>query len=435
MTAPQPPDPAQNSQPEDESSKLLRGMGMPVGPGQPGEAERFEQQMVDNLRRRKTSEAFVRKMADREADRQIRELDRQRWQAPATAALADELKLPRESFRHRISGLAGWNHNVLFAGERKAGKTQLLCNLSAALSMSSMAADWPALWAMANMTSVPASPGVIWTPGRFLGASECFMGGNVAYLNAEMDRDDWLDVFRALPRGSYDASRIRPLHCRGVPMPVITSDAARSWFTGWLNRNDIEVLIIDTWGAFLAANGVRKPSDDGEVRPVLEGIDQIKAATGVCSVIIPVHMPHQTGERHLERFKGAGAVGDWADTLWTYIKDPPPEETRYLAAYGRARIDWPETAVMFDRGTGQLSWGATGSRQQTAAGRQRERVLGALRAAGADGMLGEALLDAAGGNRNDARKARGQMLAAGEITEERDGNRHRFRIAYDQPGA
>jgi hypothetical protein len=60
-----------------------------------------------------------------------RELDAQGWQTPAdTADLAAELKLPRSGEPHRVSHLAGIAHNVLVAGPRKTGKTQLLDNLA-----------------------------------------------------------------------------------------------------------------------------------------------------------------------------------------------------------------------------------------------------------------------------------------------------------------
>lgn len=222
-----------------------------------------------------------------------RELAAEGWQEPpGTASLAAELARPRETVQHRIPDLAGWNHNVLLAGPRKVGKTQLEVNLAAGLSLSRHGA-----------------------PGVFLGQAGCLMAGNVACVNAEMDADDWRDCFRALPPGSCDPARIRPLHCRGIPLPVITSEAARDWFTGWLRKEEIEVLIIDTWGAFCAKNGVRNFNDDAEARVITDALDEIKRNTWVASIIVLIHMPHQNGDRHLERFKGAGAVGDWADVL------------------------------------------------------------------------------------------------------------------------
>ena len=35
------------------------------------------------------------------------------------------------------------------------------------------------------------------------------MGGNDGYINGEMDDDDWLDCYSALPAESYDASRYK----------------------------------------------------------------------------------------------------------------------------------------------------------------------------------------------------------------------------------
>ena len=51
-------------------------------------------------------------------------LDAQGWHRPdATASLAAELAIPRQTYVHRIAGLAGWNHNVLVSGARKTGKS------------------------------------------------------------------------------------------------------------------------------------------------------------------------------------------------------------------------------------------------------------------------------------------------------------------------
>ncbi len=337
------------------------------------------------------------------------------WSPPSvTEALAAELKRPRQTHRYRIGGLAGWNHNVLLAGPRKTGKTQLAVNLAAGLSLSSLTINWAALWESFCGNGEP--PGWQWAPGPFLGLSECFMGGKVGYINAEMDAEDWRDTFRALPAMSYDASRIYPVHCRGIALPVIGNPAAREWFTGWLRERDIEVLIIDTWGAFCAKNGVRNFNDDAEARVISDGLDGIKEATGVASVIVLIHMPHQTGERHMERFKGAGAVGDWADVLWSYVQDP--EGIRYLSATGRARIDAAESALWFDRGTGLLAW-AGGDRVARETDSMRGRIIAAVR--DQPGILTEPLLDAAGGHRNKARELARRMARDKELRTEQEG--------------
>jgi hypothetical protein len=256
----------------------------------------------------------------------------------------------------------------------------------------------------------------------------------VAYWNAEMDADDFRDEFRRLPAQAFDPARIFPLHFRGVAMPVITNPAARAWFTRWLKEHQIETLIIDTWGQFCAQNGVRKPSDDGEVRPLLDGLDAIKREAGVASLFILIHMPHQTGEKHLERFKGAGAVGDWADTLWTYVKDA--EGVRYLWAEGRARIAWEETSLSWIADTGQLAWSYQGNRMQTARERQRSRAVKALEAAGEKGLGAEDLKDAAGGNRAAAGEVIGKIVGDGLADMERNGRAKIYRLKdyrKDQP--
>ena len=349
-----------------------------------------------------------RQWAEREARRR---LDAEDWKPPVTAPLAAELELPRQVHRYRIDGLAGHDHNVLVAGPRKVGKSQLMINLAAALSQSTWGRELDGQ--------------KLWGTGTFLGPyNQCRMGGNVAYVNAEMDADDWRDEFRRLPPGICFPARIRPLHCRGIPLPVITSPAARAWFVTWLRENQTEVLIIDTWGAFAAKNGVRNLNDDAEARRITDGLDAIKAEAGVRSLFVLIHMPHQTGEKHAERFKGAGAVGDWADSLWSYVKDE--DGIRYLSAEGRARIDWRETALAFSTDTGQLWWGMTGSRAQTSAGRQRDRMLKALADAGSAGLLTGELMEAAGGHTDTARKAAREMAQSGELETRAKANAVRY---------
>lgn len=386
--------------------------GQPVPDHATAMAGQFEEDWDDDV----SQEA--RKMALRLAAQ--RELDTQAWQPPdATPDLAAELALPRSGEPHRIHGLAGANHNVLLAGPRKTGKTQLLGNLTGSLSCSRWVQSQP-----------PPAPQQL-VPANFLGMTPCWLAGNVAYVNLEMDKDDWLDVFRAMPAWAYSPARIFPLHRRGQPLPVITSPAARDWFVAWLAERRIEVLIIDTWGQFCARNGVRRMNDDGEVLPVLTGLDDIKKAAGVASVYISIHMPHQTGERHLERFKGAGAVGDWADTLWTFTADD--EGTRFLGAVGRARIEVPDCALDFAPVTGLLSWGTSGTKAQTQASRMEAKITAALEKARPSGMLTEGLLTAVGGHRDTVRGKLIKMQADGTVVMVPKGRAKRYFLPGDLP--
>ncbi len=125
---------------------------------------------------------------------------------PATQGLDAELSQPRQTYSDRVSGLAGWNHNVLVVGPRKTGKTQLAVNLAAGLSKSSLGFNWPALHAFFSRTGPLPGPDMEWRPGRFLGFSTCFMAGNVGYVNAEMDADDFCDCFRTLLQGASAAA-------------------------------------------------------------------------------------------------------------------------------------------------------------------------------------------------------------------------------------
>jgi AAA domain len=339
-----------------------------------------------------------RRMVARLAEREVQQrLDSQGWAPPAyDASLDKELAVPRATATYRVAGLAGWNHNVLVPGPRKTGKTTMLANLGAAMSLS--------------------RPG---QPGKFLGCCDAPLSGNVAYWNFEMDADDLRDEFRPMG-GRLDASRIHTLHLRGVPFPVVGNQAAREWACGWLLGQRAEVLFIDTWGALCAANGVRNTNDDAEARAVTSAIDAIKRKTWVTTVFVLIHMPHQTGERHTERFKGAGAVGDWADAIWNYVADD--SGTRYLSAIGRSRIDFPESAVAFDPASRYLSL-AGGDRRQKARQSLHEKIVAAV--AASPGIGADDLAVAAGGNRTAARDEIRRLVAQNFIRVVPEGKQKR----------
>jgi hypothetical protein len=357
-------------------------------------------------------------------------------------SLADELTIPPRVNPHRVNDLAGWSHNVLVAGSRKVGKTTLMVNLAAAFSLSRLAIPWAELFRMAAPWIPPAdtdpdrwSPPVQpppWTgpvpvfrywPGKFLGLFDARTGGNVAYINFEMDEDDLRDEFRRLPPRYYDPKRIRLLHLRGEDLAFIASPAGRAKYVRWLRANDIEVMIIDTWGALGAKNGVRNFND---------GLDAIKEAAGVSSMFLLIHTPHQTGERHLERFKGAGAVGDWADAIWNYVTDEDGGP-RYLSAIGRSRIDFEQSEVGFDPATGGL-WHVGGSRRQAEAQRRRDATEQTIIAYVRDHPgAGAAEIERSGGNKDANMKALDSAVMKGFVRVVPEGRGKKAHYLRDDP--
>lgn len=135
----------------------------------------------------------------------------------------------------------------------------------------------------------------------------------------------------------------------------------------------------------------------------------------------------QTGERHLERFKGAGAVGDWADAIWLYTKGS--DGIRNLAAEGRARISFAETGLGYYPASRML-WLTGGDWASRERGALRPRITEAVRRE--PGITADKLCAVAGGHKATAREAMDQMLAEGLLRNEHKGAALKW-FATDQP--
>ena len=79
--------------------------------------------------------------------------------------MATFLAVPRQTYAYRIPGYAGWNHNVLVAGPRKTGKTQLKINLAASLSLAAAWSEQQQQW-VAEGHLPPAQTRLSWTSAR-----------------------------------------------------------------------------------------------------------------------------------------------------------------------------------------------------------------------------------------------------------------------------
>ncbi|MCH1867056.1 AAA family ATPase [Nocardioides sp. CFH 31398] len=241
--------------------------------------------------------------------------------------LSDLMIRPRRHEQPRIDGLMGMPHNAVIAAQFKSGKTTLGSNLLRC------AAD-----------GLP-----------FLGRAVHMGGGRVAWLNGEMDRDDFNDYLA--PMGIGHPERIAVRNMRGRRLNLM-NDYIADEFIAWLKTHEVEWLWIDSWRVLCSWCGVNENRND-EVDPLTERIDSIKREAGVQTFTALAHTGRAAKDEGTEHARGATALDDWQDSRWVLTKIGGD---RFLYVEGRG-VELPETRLVFDPDTRLLSLGE-GNRQQ-----------------------------------------------------------------------
>lgn len=264
-------------------------------------------------------------------DRVRKQISIEGWEAPkAQGNMSAQMQLPAAAFNYAVDGLLGALHNGVLAAQYKAGKTTLGLNLVRC------AVDGES----------------------FLGQEVQAPDGNIAYLNGEMEMDDFLDYGELI--GIRNTDRVFPLHLRGARLPLL-SDVGREWFIDWCKANDIRWVIGDSWRRICTWSGVHE-NKNNEVDLLTDAIDQIKAAAGITTTLWLAHTGRVVADEGTEHVRGATSLDDWADVRWIMARGREDErETRYFYAEGR-RINFEETALEFDEGTYRITLG-TGNRR------------------------------------------------------------------------
>lgn len=241
--------------------------------------------------------------------------------------LSDLMNRPRRHEQPRIDGLMGMPHNAVIAAQFKAGKTTLGGNLL------KCAAD-----------ELP-----------FLGREVHMNGGRVAWLNGEMDRDDFNDYLA--PMGIARPDRIAVRNMRGRRLNLM-NDYIADEFIAWLKTHEVEWLWMDSWRVLCSWCGVNENRND-EVDPLSERIDSIKREAGVSTFTALAHTGRAVKDEGTEHARGATALDDWQDSRWVLTR---VKFDRFLYVEGRG-VEMPETRLVFDPETRLLSLGE-GDRQQ-----------------------------------------------------------------------
>lgn len=219
-----------------------------------------------------------------------------------TGTLADDLATPPSANDYTVEGLLPVGGNVVFSAYRKTGKTTTVLNLIKALADDEL----------------------------FLDQFACDLTGRIAYVNYELHDEMLRKWFRAV--GIVNADRVAsPLHFRGRRL-AFWVPTVRDQFAEWLSENEVQVLILDP-GARAWRGLVESENDNSQMASWTAAVDELKQASGVSEVVIPVHTGRAAQAEGSEHSRGATALEDWPDALWYLTKDA--SGTRYFRATGR----------------------------------------------------------------------------------------------------
>jgi hypothetical protein len=254
--------------------------------------------------------------------------------------------------------------------------------------------------------------------------------GNIGILNFEMiaaQFNYWLDQ-----QDIRNRKRIIPLHLRGEGA-YVEDDEMLGYLVEYLNRFEIEILLIDTLTSALKPES--NPNLATTAAMFTSRLDSLRLKTGLRDVFLASHTGHPTsGQRSgvpLDRHTaGSQKFMAWAEANWDYSMDAT--NLRYLSTSGRIE-DWlPRTEVLFDLATKQLTLGrvtelgaGSSTRPQRDPEQARHDVSKVLRKAWkkGDGWLSKnAVEDAVKGARGVVRQSLEELVDEG-LVEVMDGPR------------
>lgn len=240
-----------------------------------------------------------------------------------TRNLREELALPRTPTRYLIPEIMPSNANSLLTAQFKAGKTTLINNVTKSL--------------------VDGMP--------LFGKLQPQFDGRVGIFNYEVDREQYAQWLEDMRIENQEAVSVLPL--RGYSLPLLAPHV-QEWTVRWLSEHEISVWIIDPY-ARAAVGSIDDENNNAQASRLLDLIDVIKSRAGVQAVIMPTHTGRAEMGEGQERARGATRLDDWADVRWLLTRDA--KDQRYFRATGRD-VDFPETHLVYDAATRQLSLGA-----------------------------------------------------------------------------
>lgn len=209
-------------------------------------------------------------------------------------------------------------------------------------------------------------------------------GGTIGLWNYEVGRAQYKEWLGSMKIGNTDGVATLPL--RGHAMPLSAEDIV-DWAVAWLVEQAVRFWVLDPFARAMIGCGSENSNDD--VAVFTDRLDIIKQRAGVESLLLVHHGGWSFGDD--ERSRGASRLVDWADAVWTYVrekKDPDkPEKAndgRYFRALGRD-VDVEEERVNYDAVTRQLvmgGWDRSGDRKR----QMEDDIMDLARKVGAAGM-------------------------------------------------
>lgn len=306
--------------------------------------------------------------------------------------LAEASSMLRPTREFHVEKVFARRHIVTLVGRHKSGKTTLAGNLVQSL--------------------VDGDP--------FLGQFEVTgLSGNVGMWNGEMDAQDFDEYLLAMK--IREMRRVQIAHLQGYKVNLL-SDEGRKWAIKWLSDRDIEVWVPDPWSKICSWSGIEENDNTG-VKQLQVRIEEIRREAGVVSIFMPIHPPRAEDGQNgsTPRARGAAAMDEWPDALWTYSRD---DDQRYLAVEGRGGVGLDETAISYDAGTNRLGI-VGGNRREIRRGSLGDRVIEVV--TDREGIMTSDIYSEVGGDRNEVSAAIKQLERDGKIHSE-PGERPRSKV-------
>lgn len=215
----------------------------------------------------------------------------------------EALLLPRKKLVYSVPSLLVQGGNTLIVAQAKTGKTTLMMNLLKSY------VDHVPLFGEFEVNPPP---------------------GRVAYFNYELIEEMFLQWLVDLK--IKNKSRLMPLTLRGASGCLWTEEG-RVKTIAWLKRYKVGTLIIDP--AMAASRGiVDNENDNNQVGEFCAILDEVKLASGVQDLHMPLHIGKGHTDEGSEKGRGASKWEDWADDLWVVTKDD--SGARSWRTYGRS---------------------------------------------------------------------------------------------------
>jgi len=237
---------------------------------------------------------------------------------------------------------------------------------------------------------------------------ECFevdkIAGNVGYWNMEVDEAQmyqWQDQ-----RVKTGAERFYTAHLRGKRMDLL-HDLTAEWTVRWLKGHDIDVWLLDPMGRMLD-----EENSSSAFNMWFRSLEAIVTEAGVRATLLIHHSGHAgVGmDDAVPRARGASAMMGNTDCNIAFrhaggLGEMPPDNYRYLSAFGRGVDLYPELSLEYDEYTRKYSVDDSApSRKQTKLEFDIDRAVAAVEEAG-DWELNKASLKSAMGGSNSNKDA------------------------------